>query len=366
MTVSTARVRRAVTVLAVVLLDTSCGGSSTPAGLTAQPRPVKVSAEQSRLAPDGSVPFVEERAAEQDFQLTPDPPPRIGDSKPCLADQVRAQLDYWTRQGEGEDEAGRRPPPGVYGYVRFTAADPTVRCTLQGQPKIQLLIDDQVVPLRTGDSITAASKKVITLVSKDTSADLRIDWSPPYCSPAGTQKLSIALPHEGGDVAAAVLRPRTPACVGGSSEIGTQLRSYLSPSAFTQHQKSALLNSSLAGMKASMVAAPTHATAGQMLQFKVRLTNPTPTAIPLDPCPGFVLERFILGTGNRTGFNTAQLYRLNCRATLKISAHGSLDFQMQAAVPEDPPGARMSVTWRLIARGLGSGAWCHFDVPLGG
>lgn len=365
-------VRRAVAVVAWTVLIAGCGSASGSAqsgagsrSSSTPPRPaLKVSATQQHLAADGSVPFVDERASDSDFAFAPDPPPDTRGAKPCRAEQLHAVLAHWYRQGEGDTEGGRRPPPGVYGFVSFAAATSDVRCTLQGQPATELLIDGNVVPLRVGDSITTASKRVLTLISATASADLRVDWSPPFCDPPGQQQLHFTLPHDGGDVTAAVLQPRTPACASAASETGGELRSYLSPSAFTQHQRPTELNSPLAGLKATVVGAPTRATGSQELHFRVRLTNSTSSDIPLDPCPGYVLERFILGTAGRAGVSDALLYRLNCRPVALIAAHHSLEFQVQTTVPPRPPGPKLTVTWRLLSRGLGSGAVGVFSVAL--
>lgn len=367
--------RRAGTaVVALTVLVAGCGSASDSAQFgvgsrsssTPPHQALKVGAAQKHLAADGSVPFVDERASEADFAFAPDPPPDTSGAKPCRAEQLHAVLAHWYLQGEGDNEAGRRPPPGVYGFVSFAAATPDVRCTLQGQPATELLIDGNVVPLRVGGSITAASKKVLTLVSATSSADLRVDWSPPFCDPPGQQQLLFTLPHDGGDVTAAVLRPRTPACTSSSSETGGELRSYLSPSAFTQHQRPTELNSPLTGLTASVVGAPTRATGSQELHFRVRLTNSTGRDISLAPCPGYVLERFVLGTSGRAGVSDALLYRLNCRPAAFIAAHRSLDFRVQTTVPPSPPGPKLTVSWRLISRGLGSGAFCRFSVTLTG
>lgn len=331
---------------------------------TAARHTVQVSAAQQHLAADGSVPFVDEHATDSDFLLAPPPPPDTGGAGSCRAEQLHAELASWHSQAEGDIEGGRRPAPGVYGFVSFTAARPGVRCTLQGQPATELLIDGSVVPLRHDGSITAASKQVVTLVSSSASADLRVDWSPPFCDPPGRQQLRIALPHDGGEVTADVLQPGTPACTAARTETGGELQSFLSPSAFTQHQQPTELSSPLGSLKATMVGAPARASAGQELHFRVRLTNPTGTAIALDPCPGFLLEQAVIGTEGRSGTSDAQLYRLNCRPAASIAAHRFLDFQMHATVPDSPPGPSFTVSWRLLARGLGFGAYCRFSVDL--
>ena len=106
----------------------------------------------------------------------------------------------------------------------------------------------------------------------------------------------------------------TPVCSGSSNEIDANLRTYVSTSAFTPHVEPTSEESPLRFLRATLLDAPTSARAGETLHFRVRLTNSSADAVSLSPCPGFYQERFILGTGDRSGFNTGQPDAERCRS----------------------------------------------------
>ncbi len=68
--------------------------------------------------------------------------------------------------------------------------------------------------------------------------------------------------------------------------------------------------------------------------------------------PGYYQERFSIGSATVQAINDGGAYRLNCRAVKSIPAHGSVRYAMGAHVATAlTAGRKLTVTWRLIARG---------------
>lgn len=351
--------RIVVAALGVGVALSGCGTTPERASLP----PVVVA--PSTLAADGSVPFVDEPAGLHEFDTPAPVDPDPGNARPCKASQLTGELADWIRKGAGAYEGGHRTTPGLFGFVRVMLASGKP-CTLQGLVSAQLLIDGQPAPVQYSNGVNQQAQERVTLVTADRAADLRLDWSPPYCGPTGVQAIAITLPNGGGTLDAPVLQPQSPVCSGASSETGANLRTYVSISTFTPHRAPTTADSPLDVLRATLLDAPTAARAGETVHFRIRLTNSNAGPVSLSPCPGYYQERFVLGTEGRAGFNTGQVYRLNCRPVRSIAGHAFVDFQMQAKVPEDPPGSTMSVTWRLIAPRLAGrqDLTCGFQVRL--
>ncbi|MEV4658854.1 hypothetical protein [Micromonospora sp. NPDC049301] len=78
------------------------------------------------------------------------------------------------------------------------------------------------------------------------------------------------------------------------------------------------------------------------------LNNPSGGPLTLDPCPGYLMERFSLGDATNEAVNTSQLYRLNCRPLTHIPAGDTAVFEMVAEVPASMrAGRELTVTWKL-------------------
>jgi hypothetical protein len=83
---------------------------------------------------------------------------------------------------------------------------------------------------------------------------------------------------------------------------------------------------------------PATATAGQTLNFRVVLTNPTRARVWLSPCPGY-----------EVGISTAgeHAYRLNCVNSL-IAPGQSRVFDMQYAIPASTRAGLAKIGWLLL------------------
>lgn len=350
--------------LGIVLLS-GCGPSSGSATKADQSLPPIVSAAPT-LLPDGGVPWVDEPAGLREFDIPPPPPVERGDAQPCTADDLTAALPGWTQQGDGSEEGARRPTPGLYGWiqVRLVGDDP---CTLQGAVSATLRIAGQGADVQYSNNVNDEALRRLTVIDATSTAELRVDWSPPYCGPAGPQQLLIELPDDGGLLTADVHKPATPVCSAQQPEGDRGIRTYLSTGAFDRARMPTQLDSPQRVLQATLEQVPKSLRPGQVVDYVVRLTNPTSEDVPLSPCPGYYTSRFVLGTGDRGGFNVGQVYRLNCRPVTVVPAQGSVGFHMRTEVPTDPPGGpTFSLAWRLVAPTLGSqpDLQVGFGVPL--
>jgi hypothetical protein len=151
-------------------------------------------------------------------------------------------------------------------------------------------------------------------------ADLRLDWSGPFCVQVdGPLELAITPPEGGGKLIAPVTTNTTPPCTH-NTETRPDLSSYLSASAFDEPAVNTVLDSPLGSLVATFEPVTT-AKPGQLVQphRQRHLTR---------PAPRYYQERFSIGTATVQAINDGGTYRLNCRAVKSIPAHGSVRYAM--------------------------------------
>jgi hypothetical protein len=85
------------------------------------------------------------------------------------------------------------------------------------------------------------------------------------------------------------------------------------------------------------IQAPSTAKAGADLDYLVTLTNPTSTAIPLEPCPSYVES-----TDHAKG-----VHRLNCEQAHAVPASGSETFAMRLHLDDDTLSGSTHLVWGL-------------------
>ncbi len=350
-------------ILLPLLAATACGTSPATSAAPGDDRPPAVSAAPT-LLPDGTVPWVDEPAGLREYDLQLPPAPSVAGAQPCRADQLEAVLPRWRRQGDGGEPGVRRPPPGLIGQVEVALRGDRA-CTLQGTARVRLLVDGAPAPVQYSDRVAPEAERRTTTVTAERGAGLRLDWSPPYCAAPGAQELVVGLPDDGGELRVPVREPATPPCTG-SPEGDRGLRTVVSGGVFEPAPVPTPLDSPLAVLRATAEQVPATARAGNSLDWVVRLTNPTATAVALDPCPGQLLESLVQSTGDAAGVNTSTVYRLNCRPVREVPAGGSVAFQVRVPVPAAPPGPVQSVAWRLLSPRLAGedGLRVGFTVPL--
>jgi hypothetical protein len=206
-------------------------------------------------------------------------------------------------------------------------------CTLQGEAPTTLLAGGREVPmLYTHDTNDEARRRVIA-VPAGSQVSLRLDWSGPFCQTIdGPRELAIELPNDGGTLHVPVTSEDQPTCVQGEV-INPNARATLSSNVFAELIPVRAPSSSPLQQLTITVAGPTTATAGSKVTFHVTLHNPTSGPLALDPCPGYMMERFSPGDATNEAVNTHQLYRLNCRPIARIPARGKAVFEMVTEVP---------------------------------
>lgn len=92
-------------------------------------------------------------------------------------------------------------------------------------------------------------------------------------------------------------------------------------------------------IEVSFVGAASRVPQGSIYRFTIRLSNPTPANIPLDPCPAYSMR---VDTDEQSDTDLYHL-RLDCSDSPVIAAGGFEDFAME--IPFDVPCC--AVVWRL-------------------
>jgi hypothetical protein len=336
-----------VATLAVVLGGCGAGGRDT-AERSADPPHVSAPAT---MAPDGSVPWVDEPGAEPEFAtLPPQRRPVAPTDVPCAAGQLSARLDRWAPKLLHDDEGRLVGNAGLLGIVDVRNAS-SAACRLRGEVPVTLRVDGERLNLTYVHRVNEAGRAQTTSMRPGDHATLRLDWSSPFCADArGDQALEIDLPDSGGVLRAAVAHPTQPIC---PEDVEPHSGSVLSAGVFDEPPRPTGATSPLNRLRVS-VRTSHHAVAGRRLHYEAVLRNPTADPIALRPCPGYGQERFSMATAAHDApVNDRQVYRLNCRPVHAVPPHGRVRFQMVVAVPRAlRPGRRFGVTWHLLGPGI--------------
>ncbi|WP_216214030.1 hypothetical protein [Amycolatopsis aidingensis] len=337
-------------VLSFMLLA-GCGAGEAGPG-SAEPLPPRVSAPAT-LLPDGTVPWVDEPAGESEFRAPPRERRTDPDAGPCQAGQLRGELTSWLSPGNtdgGEHTVRAQAGAKLIGYAKVTNTG-RENCRLRGEVDTRLRDRNGEVPIGYSHAVNREGAQRVTIVPPGKAAELRLDWSGPFCAPVdGPLELAIHLPEDGGELRAPVRTDKTPPC--GRGGTGPQSTSHLAASSFDEPARETTPDSPLSVLRATIEPVPA-GKAGELVTYHVRLANPTGSAVSLDPCPGYLQERFSLGNHQVAAVNESELYRLNCRPVTEIPANGSVRFAMGLRIPAElAPGRKLSVSWRLLAPGL--------------
>ncbi len=285
------------------------------------------------------------------------------DAGPCHADELRGEPPSWLVPGTGGEDVPRREPVKLIGFVRVTNTGERT-CRLRGEVDARLRDRDGEVPIGYSNGVTDEAAERVTVVPPGESAELRLDWSAPFCTPTnGSLELAITLPEGGGTLRAPMTSDKVPPC-GPTGETHPDNGSFLSTDVFDEPAEETVMDSPLGGLTAAVEPVAT-ARPGELATFHVRLANPTGRAVPLDPCPGYYQERFSQGDATVEAINDGGPYRLNCRAVRSVPAHGSVRFAMGLHVPAElTPGRKLTVTWHLIAPQLAGEAKLNVSFTL--
>ncbi|MBM0279939.1 hypothetical protein [Micromonospora tarensis] len=312
-------------------------------GTVAEPAP-------TALLADGSVPWADLRITAEDLNGRPAEPrvPAAG-SAPCRARQLSGQLDRWTRPGTGgETPRGFDARIGkLIGQVDVRNASST-ECTLRGEVPTTMLAGGREIPMLYTHGIDDEGRNRVVALPAGGHASLRLDWSGPFCQAIKEPlELAIEVPDGGGTLRAPVTADDRPGCPQGEG-VNPRARGTLSASGFTEPVVVSTPRSSPLEQLTVAVQGPPSAGAGSPVSFRVTLGNPTDRPLALDPCPGYLMERFSLGDATNEAVNESQLYRLNCGPLTRIPAGGAAVFEMVVEVPASMrAGRELTVTWKL-------------------
>ncbi|MET7709877.1 hypothetical protein [Micromonospora sp. NPDC005413] len=333
--------------LMVLAVAVACAEPNVRPG---RPDPSVAESAPASLLADGSVAWADLKITDEDLNGRPAGPrvPGAG-SKPCRAEHLAGRLTSWTRPGGGGET-----PRGMDAAVGKLIGEVDVRnsseveCTLQGEVPTTMLAGGRAIPMLYTHGINQEAQARVVAVPAGGHASLRLDWSGPFCQPAdGTLELAIEVPHDGGTLRAPITADDRPGCQQGEG-INPNARATLYASGFTEQTEVSTPPSSPLDQLTVTVAGPPTAAAGSRLTFRVTLGNPTGGPLALDPCPGYLMERFSLGDATNEAVNTSQLYRLNCRPLTQISAGGTAVFEMVAEVPASMrAGRELTITWKF-------------------
>jgi hypothetical protein len=358
-----------VVLLAAALAVAGCGDDPDPRRPAANP-----AARSTAVLPDGTVPWIDERAKQAELAL-PDPhrhrpsPDEAGELAPCAAADLTGELDRWLRKLARDDFGKVIGDNGLLGFVRVRNTGSRA-CRLRGEVPARLLVAGTPLEIGTSHRVNDEARERAIAIGPGEAAELRLDWSSPYCGErrGGRQVLVLALPDDGGALRVPVRRPSLPRCFSLETQPGRS--SVLVSGVFAYPRVGTPLDSPLNGLRARVLAPPAAAPvrAGAVLTYHVVLSNPTKAAISLRPCPAYYEQRFSLATpGRDDAVNDGQLRRMNCAPVRSIAAGGRRRFEMKVRVPPElKRGRRLSVAWSMRARGLagGEGREGGFEVRI--
>jgi hypothetical protein len=113
-----------------------------------------------------------------------------------------------------------------------------------------------------------------------------------------------------------------------------------------------------ARLRAGITRGPQNVTPGDAMTYTVALTNPTSTAIVLDPCPSYA-------EGIKGRPSSVRTYQLNCGAVRRIGAHATVSFTMRLALPAGLTPGDAVLDWRLEVPGpVDGGQFASADTKV--
>lgn len=320
-------------------------GSQTPTATTTTDEVTP--AESMPPMPDGSIAWADLPASSSDFEILPAPTPTVDDdAEPCTADQLQATLT-WDMKGDNDQGLPRTTANGLIGTV--TAHNIGPDCTIAGTASVTLSSGSDTVAVTY--EADEQSKPPPVPVPAGGTAQMRLDWSAPFCgNGGGEQVLHITLPNSGGQLDAPAATAMQPACT--RSETHPDLTSVLTAGPFDIYRPNTALDSAFNPVTVAVEPVPSVSADDDDLVFYVTLTNPGTTPIPFDPRPGYVAELLSVGRDGESGISTSSIQFLNHR-TLDALAPGPTRFEIRVPVPEGlRPGRDLQVTWRLLDRAI--------------
>jgi hypothetical protein len=87
------------------------------------------------------------------------------------------------------------------------------------------------------------------------------------------------------------------------------------------------------------VSVPATVEAGTTLRYAVTLSNPTKSAIRIDPCPAYI------ETATGVGVHVLKTYALDCDRVREIPASRQVRYEMRLPIPTAAPSGVIVVAW---------------------
>lgn len=345
----------AATAAAVLAGLAGCGtakgdGTGSGSGQTVTPSRPRVSAAAT-LAPDGTVPWVEEPAVDGDF-ARPTVPPAPATGPTCRASQLNGVLGSWIHKSTGGEVRDPVMDASLYGFAVLTNTSGEA-CTLHGIPEVRLSSGGKA--LRFDHTGSTGGDAVVGLPPGG-KAHFRLDWGAPFCPGPATAAGPYALVADlkgTGEVPVRLADPAVPGCA--HDNLHPEVRSFLSPGPVKDGDvhPNKPATSALSVLTARAGDVPEHVRPGGTVDFTVTLSNPTAKAVPLTGRPGGELYVLCKGDVGEEGLSSSTSYLLNNRPVHGVPAHGSVRFAVRARIPAAPafPGPELDITWRLLDRG---------------
>jgi hypothetical protein len=105
------------------------------------------------------------------------------------------------------------PENGLLGFVRVRNSGPAA-CRLAGEVPARLLVAGRPLEIGASHGVDDEARARAIAIGPGEAAELRLDWSSPYCGErrGGRQVLALALPERGGELRAPVRHASLPRC----------------------------------------------------------------------------------------------------------------------------------------------------------
>jgi len=249
----------------------------------------------------------------------------------CRADQLSLSQQF---QGATGSWAG----------VVIVTNNSASACALQGQPGVSMLSAD-------GKTLVASRQEPFYVdewirLSPTHNASAQVLWLPEFCNVNAPARVSVALPHAGGDLSTQMTgSPRcdvdTVVPMSGRLDVNGFRSSQVVP--FTPQ----------AGLLGSLDRVPTSTLPGAVVAFRLQLQSMRAPSVPLDPCLPY-RERLV---NHRTQVVLVEEdHLLNCDSDGAPQSIGdpqsrrSTYFDLRLAVPPSAPPGDYDLVWQSVLK----------------
>jgi len=333
------RNRAVASVAGVVLLATGVGVGAASIGsgggtqdvvppAVSTPTPSHAQKPPQPAPTDDEVPWA---PVAYDFHHPPAFPGAVADPSVswCRASQLSASQSFQGATGNW------------VGIVTVTNTSGTT-CGLQGQPAVRMESAD-------GRTLVASTPEPFYVdqwvrLGAGATATAAVDWEQEYCHQAPATRLAIVLPHNGGSLSTTMTG--APRC---NAQSDPPSAGKLNVDGFRSDLNKPF--TPLAGLAATVNAAPTSAAPGSVVSYRLQLQSMDAPTVELKPCLPY-RERLV---DQRTGHVLREEdHLLNCGAAPSTIAdpqsNRSTYFNLQIAVPTNAPSGDYALVWQSVLK----------------